>query len=218
MAGAGLSESEQCHRQYAETDYCVKCATLGCLGGSLCATGYEGDACSSCVEGYYAMPVQGGTKSECLPCPDSAWVTVVFLLFGFFCVCYFVYHYGHNTSTFASFGVIITHFQLVSSFTLFQIPWPSVFADFTKWLGAVFTFNLQFVAHPECAAKMGHLEKWLLFLCSPLLFIGAFMGWYALCVARNRTRSRRTLSPEHLNAPLHVTALCMTREISLLLL
>ena len=96
---------------------------------------------------------------ECVPCPDTAWITMTLLAGAFLFICAGIYQHGHNTGAFASVGVITTHFQLVSSFTLFDIPWPPVFQKFTAWLGAVFTFDLRFVAHPECAAKFTHLKK-----------------------------------------------------------
>ena len=191
-SGQGLKSSEQCHMQHAATEYCLDCTSLGCLGGSLCDEGYTGDACSDCVQGWFQMPVDTGTTTECLVCPDTAWITVTLMLTGFLCVCATIYKHGHNTGAFASVGVIITHFQLVSSFTLFAIPWPPVFAKFTAWLGAVFTFDLRFVAHPECAAKFSHLKKWLLFLSTPAYFVVTYALYYccryAWCWLRHRKR------------------------------
>lgn len=67
-----------------------------------------------------------------------------------------------------------------------SVPRPALFKDFTNWLGAVFSFNLSFVAHPECSAKLTHLAKWAMFLCTPLAFISCFGAWYGVHAARAR--------------------------------
>ena len=180
---------EACPRAFCAADFCFTCSTAGCLGGELCDVGYELDACSSCAEGYFLFP--GDSPPTCRACPESAWVTMVAIAGAFLLVCAVIYRYGHSTEGASSAGVLITHMQLVASFTLFQIPWPKAFKDFTAWLGALFSFKLDFVAHPECAARLSHVTKWLLFLSTPLAFVVVFGAWWAVHWARAKCFSWR---------------------------
>ena len=45
-------------------------------------------------------------------------------------------------------------------------------------LGKVFNLKLQFIAHPECSARITHLEKWSLFLATPFVFCAIFAGYF----------------------------------------
>ena len=159
------------------------------------------------MTGYYMFP--GNQPPTCQRCPDSAWVTLVAIGGVFLLVCAVIYRFGHSTEGASSAGVLITHMQLVASFTLFQIPWPKAFKDLTAWLGAMFSFKLDFVAHPECAARFSHVTKWLLFLGTPLAFLAVFGGWWGLQWARARCfswRVRRGLAPNAPLAPKHKKA------------
>ena len=72
---------------------------------------------------------------------------------------------------------MITHCQLVSSFASFKIAWPKQFQEAMRTLSAVFSFKLDFIAHPECSARITHLEKWSLFLAVPFVFASMY-GMY----------------------------------------
>ena len=63
-------------------------------------------------------------RMTCHACPDSSWVTLLIIAGVFVLTCAIIYRYGHSTEGASSAGVLITHCQLVASFTLFKIPWP----------------------------------------------------------------------------------------------
>ena len=70
---ATLSTND-CFMVFAEVDQCYSCRMpQGCLGGSLCAKGFAGTACSECDVGYYELLL------ECHKCSDNALLTVVIL-------------------------------------------------------------------------------------------------------------------------------------------
>ena len=221
---------EQCHAQLSATEYCMNCATQGCLGGSLCKAGYTGAGCSTCVEGFFeqedgshdgycggrsdvmlidqdeavpcetsdacgagsecqsgscSLPSKYGKCSVCLPCPKNAWITLVLIGAAVWVVCWGVYVIGHREVQFASFGVLVTHCQLIAAtFEDIEVKWPPEVTKVMADLGKVFNLKLQFIAHPECSAKISHLEKWSLFLAMPFVFATIyflFFAWRWLC-------------------------------------
>ena len=157
----------------ADGDSCTPCRSKqGCLGGSLCDVGYEGENCANCQQGYYAL------LEECIVCPDNAWVTLMAMFIAFVLVCALIYMMGANTEGAASAGVLVTHFQLVSAFVQFGITWPCEFQEWTQWLLDVFSFKLDFLAHPECSMTLSPMTGWLFKLTMPCYFVMCFIAYF----------------------------------------
>ena len=91
-----------------------------------------------------------------------------------------MYKFGGSAEGFASFGIVITHMQVVSTFSGLNVHYPSQFKEVIGWIGDVLMFRLDGLAHPECSFQVSPFVKWCLFLCTPFYFALLYLLWYGL--------------------------------------
>jgi outer membrane protein assembly factor BamB len=92
---------------------------------------------------------------------------------------------GRNTSAMQIFGtafvIAIAYYQMTAVLMESEFQWPPLLLDYRDLFGNFFSLSLpDLMTSPECTWKMLYLEKWLLQVLSPLLFVAACLVWYVV--------------------------------------
>jgi len=126
---------------------------LACAVSAQCASGYTGDRCAACSQGWYRR--SGG----CEQCPRVTWVLLVVFglaLVALLGVANVLMRLG---SSLAPLTIALDYFQVLGRFGGMDLEWSN---STTSLLSSfeVLELNVQFAA-PECFVRAGFTAKWL---------------------------------------------------------
>eukprot|EP00808_Paulinella_micropora_P017394 g3618.t1 len=151
-----------------------------CPGGSLldaspCATGYTGQRCGDCSQGYFRV------GPNCRACPAVALITwfVLTVLGVSFSIGVLAIAIP-NVSAFVSLSIALQYTQIIAIFASFPVKWPKVVQN-TFDIISFANFNLDLFA-PECSAQLNFWNKWALKLLIPWMVLSFFaLVYLPLC-------------------------------------
>ena len=188
-------ESAECHRVPRSRNWTVD---------DQCERGYSGPLCTSCAQNYVLF---GG---ECIACDGGSplWAGVV----GLFAVALGLFVASlvmlrrvtkfdeHTEETRMSrvlglVSILISWLQILSALTVtYKLAWPADFAAYSKGTGAVVNLEVfSFLAISNCALAVPFINKFLLQILTPPIFIGAVvLAWLVVKICfRPKKKGRR---------------------------
>ncbi|GMH50625.1 hypothetical protein TL16_g00827 [Triparma laevis f. inornata] len=174
-----------------------------CLGTNVCQDGYTRNKCAQCCDVFnqhqrdpvtnelvlngFGQPIlneecinEDGSPLKfyrlnglCEACPSNPWLLIALFLgaFVFFGMIAWTLRRKKVELTILSIG--IDYFQVLSIFASTRVDWPADIERLYNYLSA-FNFNLNITA-PECSFTLRYRDKWLAFMCIPIL-IGSVLS------------------------------------------
>ena len=140
-----------------------------------CGSGYVGDRCAACADGYYR------SYSKCVSCPHSAWMLILAFLVAAIVAAFLMQKIHNHRARLRGITVGVDFLQCLALFSNFKFAWPpAVSALFS--VANVFTFAVQQAA-PECSLPLSYFQKWLLVQLSPVILCSVTNVYYVLAIA-----------------------------------
>ncbi|KAJ6253713.1 insulin-like growth factor binding protein [Anaeramoeba flamelloides] len=162
----------------------IKCnPEESCTGGVFdqCNTekGYIGDVCTKCDEGFYRF------ENKCSKCPTGfnwmlfcAILVVFMLLIGLFTLARRLNEY------FGSIAITFSFLQILSIMYNLKVDWPD---SLQKTFNIALAFNLSFdFLGVECNIKLDYIDKMLLYLFTPLIFLVMLLIIYGITIVHSK--------------------------------
>lgn len=149
--------------------------TPACPGGpaSPCATGYFGEACSECSAHHYRL------RSECVPCPDTAWLYLAAFVVGVCMLLGFGVFLNKRRINLSGLSIGVDFLQICSMFSSFDFAWPAEAITLFDAMSAS-SLNID-IAAPQCALPFTYANKFALTQGLPIMLLGfVALTWLSL--------------------------------------
>jgi hypothetical protein len=156
-----------------------------CVGSNACLSGYSGESCGKCAEGFFRI---SGSCEGCPQCPQC--VFILFLLG--LCVAFAVGHFFSSKKiNMGMLSIGIDYFQVLSILAMSKaIKWPARLRSLFNVL-SIFNLNLDLMA-PECSYTMPYETKWFLIMSLPILTGSMFFLIHIYIYSKKRFSEGRT--------------------------
>eukprot|EP00475_Leptophrys_vorax_P011434 TRINITY_DN17979_c0_g3_i1.p1 TRINITY_DN17979_c0_g3~~TRINITY_DN17979_c0_g3_i1.p1 ORF type:complete len:586 (+),score=97.35 TRINITY_DN17979_c0_g3_i1:57-1760(+) len=157
------------------------CQTIGQNLVNNCSTGYSGNRCGICLEGYYRI------AGACGACPNAKLTSFFFVCIFFLLIAWLtVKIYTPDSPSRFDIKVVVLWIQTVAVFSRLSTNWPRPVQNLLNLMSA-FNFNIDLFA-PGCAARFDYWTVYGLQLMVPstLAVILALIAWIVLKVKGKR--------------------------------
>ena len=95
------------------------CSPLAaCLGNNTCATGYTGERCATCVDGYFL------SNGACTPCPSSPFAVIIVFILAALGACALSYGLTKAGLDLPLISIGIDYAQVIAVFAQTDVEWP----------------------------------------------------------------------------------------------
>lgn len=144
-----------------------------CPGNNTCSTGYSGERCADCDDGFYRI------NGLCQTCPDSPWVLVFFVVLAATLFGYVAYKLSQKNVNMGILAIGVDYLQVLAVFGTVHVKWPQSLVNMYNGF-SLFNINVEVFA-PGCwdSLAFSFKEKWIAVTVSPLFVIGLFLVLYA---------------------------------------